>query len=448
MTKHSAWHGIRTRKTDASADPDSQPRRVTLPAAWDDRAAAAIAGLAPGHTPIALHDLAAGWIAPLTQRARRAGIDTPIDAELHELLLSRRGCPTDQVWRGGGFKQPGFVLNLAGFHDPERGFDSAGFARAAYTAATAMALLSPSAATIAVGFADLAGLIAKSGLDYDSDAARTLAAALAATLRTEADRAAADRADCVGPLVATTAIAAAGLAEALLGVETGGIAPCFSPLTDAGALNQTARATLAARGMSAEAALAATIAGHSPFAQVGLQAHAAMHQAVAPYLHVLPDLAAAPPTDRSLPARRNGYTQKAVVGGHRLYLRTGEYPDGSLGEIHVALGKEAPAFRGLMDNFAVAVSLGLQHGIRLEEFVDAFTLTRFGPGGHVEGDPSVTHASSLLDYVFRNLAVNYLGRADLPEAEPDDAERNLDPAPLLPLDLPRDARRGLRLVAK
>ena len=135
-----------------------------------------------------------------------------------------------------------------------------------------------------------------------------------------------------------------------------------------------------------------------------------MHDAVAPYLHAMPPrpvagaVPAQPPQRRELPARRRGYTQKAAVGGHRVYVRTGEYADGTLGEIHIALPKEGAAFRGLMDSLAAAVSLGLQHGVPLEEYVDSFTLTRFGPAGAVEGDPAVGRATSLLDYVFRNLA--------------------------------------------
>ena len=110
------------------------------------------------------------------------------------------------------------------------------------------------------------------------------------------------------------------------------------------------------------------------------------------------------------------------VGGHKLFLRTGEYDDGALGEIVIALHKEGAAFRGLMDNFALAVSLGLQHGVPLERFVEAFTFTRFGPAGAVEGDPAVRAATSLLDYVFRHLAANYLGRHDIPEAEIEEAD--------------------------
>jgi ribonucleoside-diphosphate reductase alpha chain len=157
----------------------------------------------------------------------------------------------------------------------------------------------------------------------------------------------------------------------------------------------------------------------------------------------------------SLPARHAGYTQKATVGGHKVFLRTGEYPDGTLGEIFIGLHKEGNAFRGLMDNFAIAVGLGLQNGVKLERFVEAFTFTRFGPAGVVEGDPAVTRATSLIDYVFRNLAVNYLHRTDIPEPGEEDADTVGDGArehaPLLPLmlpreDTPRPRRRNLRLV--
>jgi hypothetical protein len=156
-----------------------------------------------------------------------------------------------------------------------------------------------------------------------------------------------------------------------------------------------------------------------------------------------------------LPARRSGYTQKASVGGHKLFLSTGEYANGRLGEIFIALHKEGSAFRGLMDAFAIAVSLGLQHGVSLEEFVEAFTFTRFGPGGAVEGDPAVPAATSMLDYVFRNLAVNYLGQTNLAPAilEGTDTlgDGAAERAPLLPLDLPdpapRERRKSFKLVS-
>ena len=121
-----------------------------------------------------------------------------------------------------------------------------------------------------------------------------------------------------------------------------------------------------------------------------------------------------------LPDRRSGYTQKAVVGGHKVYLRTGEYQDGTVGEIFLDMHKEGAAFRSLMNCFAIAISLGLQHGVPLEEFVDAFVFTRFEPNGLVRGNDRIKMSTSVIDYVFRELAINYLGRTDLshvPEEE-------------------------------
>lgn len=122
-----------------------------------------------------------------------------------------------------------------------------------------------------------------------------------------------------------------------------------------------------------------------------------------------------------LPQRRKGYTQKAVVGGHKVYLRTGEYDDGGLGEIFIDMHKEGAGFRAMMNNFAIAVSVGLQYGVPLEEFVDAFTFTRFEPAGAVQGNDSITAATSILDYVFRELAVSYLDRSDLAQVAPEGA---------------------------
>ena len=119
-----------------------------------------------------------------------------------------------------------------------------------------------------------------------------------------------------------------------------------------------------------------------------------------------------------LPSRRKGYTQKAVVGGHKVYLRTGEYDDGRIGEIFVDMHKEGAALRSLLNNFAIAISLGLQYGVPLEEYVDAFTFTRFEPQGPVQGNDSIKYATSILDYVFRELAVSYLERYDLAHVDP------------------------------
>ena len=125
-------------------------------------------------------------------------------------------------------------------------------------------------------------------------------------------------------------------------------------------------------------------------------------------------------TRRRLPDRRKGYIQKATVGGHKVYLHTGEYEDGEVGELFIDMHKEGAAFRSLMNNFAIAVSIGLQYGVPLDEFVDAFVFTRFEPAGPVTGNDSIRSATSILDYIFRELAVSYLDRDDLSNADPDE----------------------------
>ncbi len=129
-------------------------------------------------------------------------------------------------------------------------------------------------------------------------------------------------------------------------------------------------------------------------------------------------------TRRKLPDRRKGYIQKAAVGGHKVYIHTGEYEDGELGEIFIDMHKEGAAFRSLMNNFAIAISIGLQYGVPLEEFVDAFVFTRFEPAGTVTGNDSIKSATSILDYIFRELGVSYLDRHELANAEPDPLSGN------------------------
>jgi ribonucleoside-diphosphate reductase alpha chain len=121
-----------------------------------------------------------------------------------------------------------------------------------------------------------------------------------------------------------------------------------------------------------------------------------------------------------LPNRRKSYIQKAVVGGHKVYLHAGEYEDGRLGEIFIDMHKEGASFRSLMNNFAIAISLGLQYGVPLEEYVEAFTFTRFEPAGFVQGNDAIKNATSILDYVFRELAISYLGRHDLAHVAPEE----------------------------
>jgi len=123
---------------------------------------------------------------------------------------------------------------------------------------------------------------------------------------------------------------------------------------------------------------------------------------------------------RKLPDRRKGYIQKAAVGGHKVYLHTGEYEDGEVGEIFIDMHKEGAAFRSLMNNFAIAISIGLQYGVPLDEFVDAYVFTKFEPAGPVTGNDSIKSATSILDYIFRELGVSYLGRDDLANGDPQE----------------------------
>jgi ribonucleoside-diphosphate reductase alpha chain len=120
-----------------------------------------------------------------------------------------------------------------------------------------------------------------------------------------------------------------------------------------------------------------------------------------------------------LPARRNGYNQEARIGGHKVFLRTGEYDDGTLGEIFIDLAKEGATLKGILSCFAIAVSKGLQYGVPLEEFVDTFTFQTFEPRGMVEGHPNIKMANSIVDYVFRALGVEYLERDELAQVPPD-----------------------------
>ncbi|MBN2353158.1 MAG: adenosylcobalamin-dependent ribonucleoside-diphosphate reductase [Spirochaetales bacterium] len=149
---------------------------------------------------------------------------------------------------------------------------------------------------------------------------------------------------------------------------------------------------------------------------VGLAAHDKRGQSAA----APPD--AEPPRKkrRLLPNRRSGYTQKAKIGGHSIFLRTGEYEDGSLGEIFLDMHKEGAAFRSLLNSFAIALSLGLQYGVPLEEYVDAFTFTRFEPNGSVSGHQNIKMTTSVIDFIFRDLALSYLNRTDLVQVKPDD----------------------------
>ena len=130
-----------------------------------------------------------------------------------------------------------------------------------------------------------------------------------------------------------------------------------------------------------------------------------------------------------MPDRRKGYIQKVTIGNHKVYLHTGEYNDGKLGEIFIDTSKEGELVKALMNNFAIAISLGLQYGVPLDEFVNAYVGTKFEPSGKIDGNDRILSASSILDYIFRELAISYLGREDLahtPSLIPQESNREIN----------------------
>lgn len=450
------------RRVHASPTPDAPTRLVTLPASWDDSAAAALGALAPGKGPARLADAAVALIEPLAAAAAARGLEVPLGERLHFLLLTRRGAADAAMWSGRASGPAGFVLNLAAFADPHSGFLSGAFGEAVEAATLALALGPSETRRPALRLADLAGLLAVLGLDYDSRPARELGAEIARLLRVHLDTAT----RLAKRLEVAAVLAPPGPAEALLGVENGGIAPMFSPIRADGSLTRGARAWLAARGISAEAALARTLGGQSPFVEVAREAHAAMRERMLPFFDSatpLPEWAPASPGAKARavpPSPARGYMQKVSVGGHKVYVRTGEYADGRLAEVAITAARQGPLVRALLEALGGAVSTALQHGVPLSEFAEAFLGDETETAVAVEGDPLVPRARSPLDYVFRNLAANYLPPAELPPlpenaSEPPREEREAAKARalLLPLDLPivaspEERRRALRLVAK
>ncbi|GAA0574079.1 hypothetical protein GCM10009416_11000 [Craurococcus roseus] len=463
-TRGTLWDGVALRRTRAAADPDSPPRAIALPAAWDEGAAAALASLAPGAGPASLPRSAEAWIA-------RAADGAPDLAEtLRALLLSRRGCPGAEAWRGGkaGAEPPRFVLNLPAFLEADGSFDAAGYAEACAAAVRALDRLAGGRARrLRLGFADLAGLLAGLGLPYDSPESRAVAAAVTALTRGAAEAESgrmAERLGALEPVALTWPVPPAetpvpGLAEAARAALD---AAAASP-----GLRHAALVGLAPPD-AAEALLSAGTGGIAPAAadpSVPEAARRAMREAVSPFLHApLPAPAASPgearrPPRQAPPRRQTGTVLRVSVGGHKVALRTAEDAEGRLVEIAFTLSKEGAAYRSLMEGFAHSVSLGLQRGVPLAEYVDAFAYTRFGPAGAVEGDPAISRATSVLDWAFRRLALDHLDRHDLPQPSeedclPDSLGTAAQQAPLLPMDLPqtpasaspRTRRRALRLV--
>jgi hypothetical protein len=497
------WDGVALWRVRAAPEPDAAPRAVALPIAWDEDEASALAAIAPGGGPVLLPRLAEAWIAPLAARGVELGIldeAAPFAAALRALLLARRGAPGLAVWRHEQKAAARFVLSLPAFLDAEGGFDARAYAEAVGLGVRALDIWSGARLPrLALGFADLAGLLAGLRIAYDSPEGRAVGAAIAALTRGAAEAESGRIAERLGarepvellapappgdtpvPGLATAARAAldaaagcAGLrhrglvalaapdaVERLLGAESGGVAPAAGPSRlgfdrDGWVADMPTRAALRA-GPSADRLLA----------PVAPEAWLAMAQAAAPFLHAAPPMPAAeaaparpaapvPARGPALPLRPSGAVWRATVGGHRVVLRTTEDANGQPTEVSITLTKEGAAYRSLMDAMMASVSIGLAAGVPLAAFVEAHAYTRYGPAGAVEGDPAIRTATSVPDWAFRKLAREYLGRADLAdpteeECAPDAVGRAAEQLSLLPPDLPAAPapparRKQLRLV--
>lgn len=351
------------------------------------------------------------------------------------------------------------------------------------------ALLPRRAGTLLLTNIDAA--LAALGFDYDSDAGRDAAcymawlttsvarqnagpvplppascpiaglAAIGEQIRDEIDHA--DDSLPSQPLI-ETGFSAPGPIDCILGVDACGFTPIFSPLNENGALRASTLARLAYKGFTPETALAAAFAGQTPFTQPDISAHLAMHRAVAGFVDRMParpdpTLVLSPQSRlergqrRLLPHRLNGVSMRVSIGGQRLYLRTGEFDDGSLGEVTINAARGNSMVKGLIDSFNQAVSIGLQYGVPLDVYVDQFAYARYGIGGTVEGDAAANHASSITDYVFRSLSETYLG-VKLPDISPESEHDPMSSAdPFLPFEADAEAgdrdgahRQHLRVV--
>ncbi len=479
------WRGVRLSAVDADPTGDGlASARGVIPADWPDQCAQGLCAIRPpvGRAAVSVVEATRDWTGLVEQRAALAGLPAGLGAQLEAALRDRLAAPSLGIWRNVAEDVPGFLLNLPQFYDADRGFDHWRLAAVAQAAVTAVSVLAPEAQAIALGVSDLALLLGQLDLDYGSDAARDVACAIAGLLAAHADIASARvlatglvpgvpvinpalPRSCVVPGLVEAALAAqaqaasmgqrhhrrvlamaaAGPVEQLLGVETVGVAAPVSALDGNGRLARWARARLSARGQSAEAALAVSLAGQDPFGVADRAGRRAMIEALMPFFGALPDCimpvepkrGEAAARREALPTRRAGYTQKASLSGHRVFLRTGDYADGRLGEIFIALPRETAAVRGLADSLAIAVSVGLQHEVPLAAYVDALAETGSGAAGAVEGDPLVPSAYSPVDYVIRHLAANYLDRQEA-VVEPELAVQPEASGPMLPLELPMD----------
>ncbi|MXV45105.1 vitamin B12-dependent ribonucleotide reductase [Saccharibacter sp. 17.LH.SD] len=493
-----------------STDPDSNMlRSVTLPSAWGDAAAQALAQLTiTSDGPVRLSSEAARWVDLIDATPPLSGTPKetpPVGRSLSCLLLMRHMAPNRALWQRLPDEQPGFVLRLSGFVQ-EGIFSPEHFVACLKLACDSLRRLSiahhaersgelplfddvktaqttqPPAGILLL--TDLDACLAAVGLDYDSDAARQMAQAIAGLTRVVA------RAGTVTPaplfscpafpefehtaVSITTAIgntanlapletgfSSPGPIEALLGVEACGLGPIFSFLDEQGHLRNSTTNRLAHRGLTPEKALALALDGVRPLPQPDGHSHERMQNSLVGLCDYLPPRPEPETEDaitrlergvrRPLPTRQSGFSQRASIGGHRIFIRTGEFEDGSLGSLTLTPPRESPMARGLMECLGQAVSIGLQFGAPLKAFVDQFAYTRFGPCGTVEGDPTTTYATSVVDYTFRALSEAYLGH-HMPDAPADHTAEGQD-TPMLPFgnESPRNREKSsskhrLRLV--
>ncbi|PHI96872.1 vitamin B12-dependent ribonucleotide reductase [Parasaccharibacter apium] len=489
MKAHLHWNGVHMRTLQTSIDPDSANlRSVTIPSVWSDDAAQALIQLTTTEGgALRLATEAARWVdlidstPPLPHSAEET---SPIGRSLSCLLLMQHMAPNAALWRADPDEQAGFIVKLSSFVQDGL-FATEHFAACLKLACDSLRRLDAAQRPYRSGelplfddpapfhhdntpvglllLTDLDACLAALGMDYDSPEGRDFAKAISQLTRLITHSGTSKPATCFEcpqfPDIEKTAIAISsatqgitglapletgfstpGAVDALLDVEACGIGPIFSLVGPNGTLRASTLNRLAHKGLSPEAALALVLDGQSPLHPAGAEAHARMHEAVLPFCDHLPALPEPEIDDlkdklgrgvrRPLPMRQSGFSQRTSIGGHRLFMRTSEFEDGSLAALSLTPPRESPMARGLMECFSQAVSIGLQCGVPLNTFVEQFAYSRFGACGTVEGDDVARYATSMLDYAFRALSDAYLGQRmpDAP-AEPHDEPKAL---PMLP----------------
>lgn len=508
MKKRPLWNGVRMRNLQAAIDPDAPLHSITIPDRWEDSAATAIMQLCPEYqldSPTIKTDrIIANWLLPLCDYATSSQIKSWNMTDWENILLLQQACPNASTWKNDISQKPSFTINLAAFASTETGFDAESYQKTLQILIDSIRLLykqqfnfidselpfpdlddsgKPSPADSASSechdtagtlyLTNLDACLARLGLDYDSDKGRDVAcclscfATLMATagcgadylplspdwntfpeLATHAKNIWSQASEASIPLLPriATGFSVPGPEDLLLGSESCGLAPIFSPVTEEGHLAFSTIARMAKQGLTPESALAATLMGKLVLQPPSHQAHRTMYQALATFVTSMPSRPCSTESPLHsgsvlprgirdpLPSRHKGINQRASIAGRGLFLRTGEYENGQPGEISITPVKENAMIKGLLENFGQAVSIGLQYGVPLKEFVSAFAYSHFGIAGTVEGDPGAVYATSFLDYSFRALSDVYLNQP-LPDA-PNNLDSENGKVPMLPLDLP------------